>query len=577
MHSALMDAMSRARIMEDTRYIAEETAWRIAGSDMERKAANYIAEQLREAGASVELHEIDAYISFPHSASIEVLSPEARTIKAQAFAQAASTLPEGVEAEIVHVGPGGLDDYRGLDVEGRITLSELSYAPPRPEKVRIAQAKGSVGQVMMNWGLPEHGTIPMGTCKPVWGNPTPENVASMPKIPAVGISLADGLWLAEQAKKGPVRIRIHCNTENRWGKIIIPVARIEGAVEPEKFVLIAGHYDAWATGATDNATGNAQMIETARILAANKDRLRRSIVFAFWSGHETGIMEGSSWFVDHFWDELAENCVCTFNVDSTGMIGTSMHQARSAPELADFLAEMYKTVLDADVNVIDLHRTGDQSFFGAGIPSLTQRTQHAPELQKEWRGATLGWWYHSELDTMDKVDVELLMQTARLTLATVWDMATRPALPLQHSRLAAKIEKRITELKGADIGIDFTGLAELAGKLAERTRMLEAKRDVIVAQGDQAGVTTINALMMRLSRILTPITSTVAGRWTQDTYGLSSLSTILPGLFETSDLLEAGPDSDSYKLQWTETLRQRNRARDGLTTAIREIDAYLDA
>src|SRR5690606_15886243 len=161
-------------------------------------------------------------------------------------------------------------------------------------------------------------------------------------------------------------------------------------------------------------------------------------------------------------------------------------------------------------------------------------------------------------DTMDKVDADLLMQTARLTLATVRDMATRPALPLEHSRLAAKIEKRVAELKDADIGIDFTALAELAGKLAERTRTLEARRDALVAQGDQAGIAAVNALMMRLSRILTPITSTVAGRWTQDTYGLSSLSTILPGLFETRDLLEAGPDSDSYKLQWTETLRQRN-------------------
>lgn len=577
MHSALTNAMSRERILEDTRYIAEETAWRIAGSDMERKAADYIARQLRDAGASVELHEIDAYISFPHSASVEVLSPEPRIIKAQAFAQAAPTPPEGLEAEIVHVGAGGLDDYRGLDVEGRITLSELSYAPPRPEKVRIAQARGSVGQVMMNWGLPEHGTIPMGTCKPVWGNPTPENIARMPKIPAVGISLADGQWLAEQSKKGPVRIRIHCNTENRWGKITIPVARIEGAVEPEKFVLVAGHYDAWAQGATDNASGNAQMIETARILAANKDRLRRSIVFAFWSGHETGIMEGSSWFVDHFWDDLAENCVCTFNVDSTGMIGTSVHQARSSPELAGFLADIYKDVLDADVDVIDLHRTGDQSFFGAGIPSLTQRTQHAPELQKEWRGATLGWWYHSELDTMDKVDIDLLMQTARLTLATVWEVATRPALPLRHSRLAAKIEKRVAELGSTDIGIDFSTLAELARQLTERTRSLESRRDALVAQDDRAGIEGINALMMRLSRILTPIASTVAGRWTQDTYGLSALSTILPGLFETRDLVEAGPDSDAYKLQWTETLRQRNRARDGLTVAIREIDAYLGA
>jgi len=577
MNSELLDAISIDRILEDTRYIAEETAWRIAGSEMERKAANYIARQMREAGATVELYEIDAYISFPHGATVEVLSPEHRIIKANAFAQAAPTPAEGIEAEIVHVCAGGLDHYRGLDVAGKITLSELSYSPPRPEKVRIAQAKGSIGQIMMNWGLPEHGTVPMGTCKPVWGNPTPENADRMPRIPAVGISLADGKWLAKLARNGPVKVRIHCNTENRWGKIVIPVAEIRGSVEPEKFVLVAGHYDAWAEGATDNATGNAQMIETARVLAANREKLRRSVRFAFWSGHETGIMEGSSWFVDHFWDDLTENCVCTFNIDSTGMLDTTHHQARSAPEMAGFLADIYREMLDEEVNVIDLHRTGDQSFFGAGIPSLTQRTQHSPELQKEWRGATLGWWYHSELDTMDKVDAEKLLLTARLTFGTIWKVLTQPALPLEHSRVVAKIEARLAELGQVDIGIDFASLSALAARLSGLTRILEAKRDAIVAAGDAAALKEVNALMMRLSRILTPITNTVAGRWTQDTYGLSSLATILPGLFEVRDLVELEPGSDQFKLQWTETLRQRNRARDGIQTAIREIDAWLGA
>lgn len=259
------------------------------------------------------------------------------------------------------------------------------------------------------------------------------------------------------------------------------------------------------------------------------------------------------------------------------MLGTTHHQARSAPEMAGFLANMYREMLDEEVNVIDLHRTGDQSFFGAGIPSLTQRTQHSPELQKEWRGATLGWWYHSERDTMDKVDAEKLLLTARLTLRTIWETLTRPALPLEHSRVASKIEARLAELGKADIGIDFGSLSALAARLSERTRALEAKRDAIVAAGDEAALNEVNALMMRLSRILTPITSTVAGRWTQDTYGLSSLSTILPGLFEVRDLVERGSDSDEFKLQWTETLRQRNRARDGIQTAIREIDAWLGA
>ena len=50
---------------------------------------------------------------------------------------------------------------------------------------------------------------------------------------------------------------------------------------------------------------------------------------------------------------------------------------------------------------------------------------------------------------------------------------------------------------------------------------------------------------------------------------------MLPGLFAVPKMSEAGPDSDFYKLQWTETVRQRNRIHDGLTDAIAVADRYL--
>ena len=85
MNSELLDAISIDRILEDTRYIAEETAWRIAGSEMERKAANYIARQMREAGATVELYEIDAYISFPARCDGRGSQPRASHYQGQRF------------------------------------------------------------------------------------------------------------------------------------------------------------------------------------------------------------------------------------------------------------------------------------------------------------------------------------------------------------------------------------------------------------------------------------------------------------------------------------------------------------
>src|SRR5690606_38229953 len=107
-----------------------------------------------------------------------------------------------------------------------------------------------------------------------------------------------------------------------------PIVEPDGFIEaggPEKddFILFGGHFDAWGGGATDNATGNVAVLEVARVLAANRDRLRRSVRIVFWPAHENGIMEGSTWFVDRFWDDLDAHGVLYLNVDSPGMRGTT--------------------------------------------------------------------------------------------------------------------------------------------------------------------------------------------------------------------------------------------------------------
>lgn len=576
MYETFFRNLSLDRMMEDTRYLTEETPMRLAGSEMERKAAAYIEKQFRDAGIPVELIEIDGYVSFPHSARVEVLSPVQRTIEARAFAQAFPTPPEGVEAELVFVGSGGLADYEGVDVEGRITLAALSYSPPRPEKVRLATVNGSIGQIMMNWGLPEHEVIPMGTCKAIWGNPSTSNVDRMPTIPAIGISKKDGNWLAELAAKGPVRVRMHCETENRWSKMVLPIARVEGSVEPEKFVLVNGHFDAWAGGATDNATGNAAMIEMARVFHQNRDKLRRSIVFAFWPGHESGIMEGSSWYADAYWDDLNRNCVGAMNLDSLGMLQASEYSAYCSRELLPFHQEVTEQVLGLQNHTPHLlARTGDQSFFGMGIPSMLVTHEHPDELKKAWAGAILGWWYHSEHDTMDKVDPDILLDGTKMATAYAARLVGDDVLPYDFLPEVERIDARAAELSAYDVDIDLSRIVSEIGTLKQNAVRLRERGAALEGANDPEQTARHNRVLQRVSRILTPITSTVDGKWTQDTYGLSALTTPLPGLFEIPKMAANGKDSTAFKLQWTETVRQRNRIADGLIETNEMLADYL--
>src|SRR3989454_4963967 len=134
----------------------------------------------------------------------------------------------------------------------------------------------------------------------------------------------------------------------------------------------------------DNGTANATMLEIARLLSARRDGLRRGIRFAFWSGHSHGRYAGSAWYADHAWRELHARCVLHLNVDSTGARGATDYSTLHATEDAQSLAE---TVV-ADVTgqrgrARRFSRAGDQSFWGAGVPSAFMSLSGLPKQDTE--------------------------------------------------------------------------------------------------------------------------------------------------------------------------------------------------
>ncbi|MGB5295207.1 MAG: hypothetical protein WBP34_09680, partial [Thermoanaerobaculia bacterium] len=77
----------------------------------------------------------------------------------------------------------------------------------------------------------------------VWGHPTREDAKRLPTIPIVSITETDGRRLEDLARQGQVQIQLEAKTDTGWKKIPLVMVEIPGAVEPEKFVLIANHID----------------------------------------------------------------------------------------------------------------------------------------------------------------------------------------------------------------------------------------------------------------------------------------------------------------------------------------------
>ena len=274
--------------------------------------------RLRSYGIQPTVHEADLYLSLPGEASVTAAG---RTLRAKAPAASASA-PDGVEAELIHVPADyarAADDVFGevdaseaarAAVRGRIVVSE-GYA--NPANVSRFQAWGAVAVIAINPGAYVH----WGTCTTVWGNPGLDDLDRVPRIPAVNVSRPDGDALLELARAGG-RATVRTVMEEGWFRSKLPVVEIPGTEYPDEFVLLHGHIDAWDAGVGDNATGNATMLEVARILHQHRRELKRSVRIAWWPGHSTGRYAGSTWYVDRFALELDEGCVVQINCDSPG-------------------------------------------------------------------------------------------------------------------------------------------------------------------------------------------------------------------------------------------------------------------
>ncbi|WP_333834299.1 M28 family peptidase [Rubrimonas sp.] len=578
--------VSADRVRAHVERIVREIPHRAAGSENGRRMAEYARDALVQADvADARLHELPAIVSFPEHADFRLETPRRTEIVANTLGHSTLTGPEGVRGELVYVGSGAFPDYEGKDVRGKIILTELSYAPARHEKQRIAAMKGAIGAVMMNWGHPENEAVPFGSVKPAWGVPTPDTFANeMPQIPCIGIARVAGLELKELALKGGAEVWLRTHVENPWRPIQITVGEIaapQDSPEPEDFVLLGGHQDSWpGEAATDNAAGNACMIELARAFAARRGELRRGVVLGFWTAHETGTMSGSTWFADTYWDRLRANAVAYLQIDQPACLGTSRWATSSNAELKAFHSRVEKAVVGAMPTIWKrASKTGDSSFYGIGIPLFHGEMTFTEQELKDTALATLGWWHHSLENRLDKLDWALMALHLKVYAAWLWELCTAPVLPFRFAPVAEQITTRLAELApaGAAVGLDGV-LARAEGFAAAAGRLDAAAEDwagrFARGAGDEDVARLLNGAMKRLSRILVPLQSQEKGPYGQDPYGYTPQGTMLPCLYDLPALAKAEDGPERWMLA-TEMRRRRNRVADGVGDATRVIDDAL--
>jgi hypothetical protein len=212
-------------------------------------------------------------------------------------------------------------------------------------------------------------------------------------------------------------------TENGFNLI----AEIPGTDLAHEVVMIGAHLDSThaATGATDNATGVAAMMEVMRIFKELGIQPRRTLRIALWGAEEQGWVGSRSYVKTHFADPATmelkpeyENLSAYFNIDNgTGRIRGIWLEGNLG--VKPIFKQWIEPLEDLGVTTIGpraVRGTDHGAFDEVGLPGFQFMQDRV-----EYRART----HHSNMDVYDRVQAEDMVVTAAVAAVFAYNAAMR--------------------------------------------------------------------------------------------------------------------------------------------------------
>ena len=220
-----------------------------------------------------------------------------------------------------------------------------------------------------------------------------------------------------------IQTRFHDEDENLNGFNII--GEIPGTDLADEVVMLGAHFDSThaSTGATDNASGTAAMMEALRILLAVDAKPRRTIRIALWGGEEQGLLGSRDYVRRHFGDPATmalkpahETLSAYYNIDNgAGRIRGIWLQDN--PAVAPIFLRWIEDLRDLGVSALGRRATrgtDHQSFDRIGLPGF-----QFMQDRLEYNSRT----HHSNMDFFDRVQREDMLQMSVVAAVFAYNTA----------------------------------------------------------------------------------------------------------------------------------------------------------
>ena len=205
------------------------------------------------------------------------------------------------------------------------------------------------------------------------------------------------------------------------------IGEIPGSDKSDEVVMLGAHFDSWhgATGATDNASGSAVMMEAMRILKQSGLKLRRTVRIGLWGGEEQGLI-GSREYVSAHFANAADMILKPahaklagyFNVDNgTGAIrGVYLQGNETVGPIFSAWMKPFSNLGMTTLTIRDTGGTDHQSFDRVGLPGF-QFIQDDVEYDTRT--------HHSNMDSYERIQEEDMRKNAVIVAAFAYHAANR--------------------------------------------------------------------------------------------------------------------------------------------------------
>jgi Peptidase family M28 len=298
------------------------------------------------------------------------------------------------DAEVAAIGGaargGGLNDFAGANMRGKIALVTGPAAPNGGSSVENAYQEGAIGVLLVGGATLRYSYIPRLQTETVPTLVITQDVADQLLAPAgKTLSAAQDLVRARRADPSAPASGFDVPTTVRMTVTLTPVHDVDAinvvgvlrAPDPnnaQRAVLVGGHLDGVGTdpdgsvfqAANDNASGPAVTIEVARSLAAARASLNHSVVFVAFAGEEEGYY-GSEAYIAQMAvaPGRVESLVAMLNLDVIGCCTETLLVSNEAPDLQRRVRDT-ATRLGVSTQGTSAGGSDQQSFARRRVPAV---------------------------------------------------------------------------------------------------------------------------------------------------------------------------------------------------------------